>query len=435
VTLRERFQREPYAGYAYAYPHKTAYRPLAPPRQLHDVWADEPRNPLFLYFHIPFCESKCAYCNLFSTRDDRTAIERYVAAVRRQIHTVAEELGPVGIATAALGGGTPSLLSEAQLESLFATAEATFGVAWGQIPVSAEVSPGTGTASKLRLLHRLGVTRLSVGIQSFQADELRALARPQSAKQTAQALDLAREIGFPTLNLDLIYGIPGQTPESWRASLHQALQSQPEELYLYPLYRRPHTALARKRVVLDQRPALYRLGRDHLLAAGYEQLSMRCFRLPRPRLPAAPDYCCQQDGMVGLGCGARSYTRALHYGWEYAASPARVRQLVAAFADPHTDHALVSHGFRLDRAEQQRRFVIKSLLRKPGLALDRFQEQFDVSPALALPALRQLLDEGLMTEEEGALVLTGEGLAWSDAIGPWLYSAAARERMEDELCP
>jgi oxygen-independent coproporphyrinogen-3 oxidase len=182
----------------------------------------------------------------------------------------------------------------------------------------------------------------------------------------------------------------------------------------------------------DLRPTLYRMGRDLLLEAGYEQLSMRCFRLPTRTVESSVDYCCQRDGMVGLGCGARSYTRSLHYAWPYAARPSEVRKLVAAYADPQTDHAMIPHVFRLDREEQQRRFAIKSLLRMPGLDTIQFRALYGADPLDALPQLAQLVDAQLAEPRGSHLVLTPAGLELSDAIGPWLYSPRVQELMGEE---
>ena len=435
TALREQFEQNPYAGYAYSYPHKSAYRATEEPRRLREVWVDEPKERLFLYLHIPFCEAKCAYCNLFSQPGTtHQGMDAYVDALIRQLHATVDELGPLQVSVAAVGGGTPSLLAEAQIQRLFAAASKIAGVEWGRLPVSVEVSPATASRSKLALLRELGATRLSVGIQSFHEEELRALARNQTPADMERVLADARDLGFPTLNVDLIYGIPDQTPQTWRLSLRRTLATRPEELYLYPLYRRPHTVLGQSTATdEDLRPTLYRMGRDLLLEAGYEELSMRCFRLPTVTPESAVDYCCQRDGMIGLGCGARSYTRSLHYAWPYAARPSDVRKLVAAYADPRTDHAMVPHVFRLDREEQQRRFAIKSLLRMPGLDMVQFEALYGLDPLDALPQLALLIDAQLAEPQAGHLALRPAGLELSDAIGPWLYSPRVRELMGE--CP
>src|SRR5262249_34432940 len=130
----------------------------------------------------------------------------------------------------------------------------------------------------------------------------------------------------------------------------------------------------------EQRLRLYRQGRDLLRDNGYRQLSMRQFRradVPFPSVQGGPDYCCQDDGMVGLGCGARSYTRALHYSFDYAVRVGQVRAIIADYlARPAADFAHAEHGFALDEAEQRLRWLVKSLLRTEGVDLTAFEARF-----------------------------------------------------------
>jgi oxygen-independent coproporphyrinogen-3 oxidase len=152
-----------------------------------------------------------------------------------------------------------------------------------------------------------------LGIESFSEVDAHAMGRPQRADEVEQALTMLREAEFPVVNLDLIYGGESQTEASWLASVERAIAYQAEEVYLYPLYVRPLTGLGRQgRLWDDWRLLLYRAGRDRLLASGYEQVSMRMFQRRDSAAEPSPTYCCQSDGMVGLGCGARSYTRTLH---------------------------------------------------------------------------------------------------------------------------
>ena len=148
----------------------------------------------------------------------------------------------------------------------------------------------------------------------------------------------------PALNLDLIYGLPGQTVPSWLTSIGIAIAHEPEELYLYPLYVRPLTGLARRGKGggegEDLRAACYAEGRDMLVSAGYEQVSMRMFRRRRFAAKSGPVYCCQDDGMLGLGCGARSYTRALHYSREFAVGREGVTDILRA-TSPATTSRLI----------------------------------------------------------------------------------------------
>lgn len=410
----------PYQHYVYAYPHKTAYRPLSPRPRLRDVWAEEDRSALFLYLHIPFCEMRCGFCNLFTrtgASEELTGV--YLDALERQCARVADALGDATFATAAFGGGTPTYLTASELERLCDISSRLAGL--GAIPFGVETSPATATSDRLVLLRERGTTRVSIGVQSFLDDEARAAGRPQKRAAVESALERIRAVGFPTLNIDLIYGIGGQTPATWLHSLDAALAWRPEEMYLYPLYVRPLTGLGRRELDWDdQRIELYRLGRDHLRSNGYEQVSMRMFRLPGGDGGSGTEYCCQTDGMVGLGCGARSYTSALHYSFEYAVGATNVRAIIDDYVQ-ETDFDSARVGFTLNDLERRRRHLIQSLLQAQGLDRAAYRERFHTDPTADFD-LTIFSERGWLEHGPNTIRLSPEGLAHSDAIGPALFS-------------
>ena len=430
----------PYESYVYAYPHKTAYRPLRPRRLLADVWREEQRDALSFYAHIPFCEVRCGFCNLFTrtgASDELTsayldALERQAVAVRRAL----DESGPEPrFAVAAIGGGTPTYLSAAELTRLFDLVEGVMGVGLGRVPLSVEASPATATADRLAVLAERGTTRLSLGVQSFDEAEARSAVRPQKIADVETALDAIRAAGIPVLNIDLIYGIDGQTETSWIASIDKAMTWKPEEVYLYPLYVRPLTGLGRLAGPAGdeawdaRRLALYRAGRDHLKSNGYEQTSMRMFRrVDSPTVTGGEDYSCQSDGMIGLGCGARSYTGSQHYSFDYAVSAHEARKIIDEYTAT-TDFNHAEYGFELGEDEQRRRYVVQSLLQAEGLDPAAYRERFGTDAGDDFPAELAELGERGFLDAAPRLRLTGEGLAWSDAIGPRFFSASVRERM------
>jgi oxygen-independent coproporphyrinogen III oxidase len=424
----------PYQSYTYAYPHKTAYRSLEPAVSLRDVWANEARDALFLYIHIPFCEMRCGFCNLFTTVNAPQSLERsYLQTLERQAFRVREALGDAKFARFAIGGGTPTYLEPSDLERLFVIAQNIYGIDLASTPTSVETSPATATPDRLEILRNYGVDRVSIGVQSFIESEVHSVGRTQQNAQVFEAFKTIRSAGIPILNIDLIYGLAFQTPASWLQSLQTALEWQPEEIFLYPLYVRPKTGLGNsKRSWDDARLELYQIGRDFLTSNGYEQVSMRMFRRnTAPQTSSNINYDCQNDGMVGLGCGARSYTQSLHYSSEYAVGQTGVREILHDFVQrPDSSFDLASHGFRLDLLEQQRRFVIQSLLQVSGLDLRFYRVRFQSDVFQDLPQLLELMPLGLATLNENVLKLTALGLERSDAIGPWLYSRHAQELMQ-----
>ncbi|AXE81448.1 STM4012 family radical SAM protein [Streptomyces atratus] len=436
----------PYQSYVYAYPHKTAYRPLADRPALRALWAGERKDALSLYLHIPFCEVRCGFCNLFTrigAPDELTT--RYLDALDRQATAVRDALGdtdPVRFAAAAFGGGTPTFLTAAELERLCDIAEKRMGADLRSVPLSVETSPSTATADRLAVLADRGTTRISIGVQSFVEAEARAAARPQRRADVEAALDRIRDARIPILNIDLIYGIDGQTEDSWRTSLDAALGWQPEELYLYPLYVRPLTGLGRlgadgetaaDAAWDEQRLRLYRTGRDHLLAHGYEQVSMRMFRrADAPRTDGPDDYACQTDGMIGLGCGARSYTSKLHYSFDYAVEMREVRAIIDGYTATE-DFSRAEVGRYVDGDEARRRHLLQSVLQAEGLQPADYRKRFGTSPADDFPAeLARFEARGWLdttAEASGPLRLSPEGLAHSDALGPELFSPGVRAAM------
>ncbi|WP_326793115.1 STM4012 family radical SAM protein [Streptomyces sp. NBC_00841] len=439
----------PYQSYVYAYPHKTAYRPLtghpAGRPALRELWAGERKDALSLYLHIPFCEVRCGFCNLLTrigAPDELTT--RYLDALDRQATAVRDALGddePVRFAAAAFGGGTPTFLTAAELERLCDIAEKRMGADLRSVPLSVETSPSTATADRLAVLADRGTTRISIGVQSFVDAEARAAVRPQRRADVEAALGRIRDARIPVLNIDLIYGIDGQTEDSWRSSLDAALAWQPEELYLYPLYVRPLTGLGRvgadaeaaaDAVWDEERLRLYRGGRDHLLAHGYEQVSMRMFRRGDAPRQGPDDYACQTDGMIGLGCGARSYTSRLHYSFDYAVEMREVRAIIDGYTATE-DFSRAEVGRYVDGDEARRRHLLQSLLQAEGLQLAEYRERFGAAPGDDFPGeldrfeARGWLDGSAMAS--GLLRLSPEGLAHSDALGPELFSPAVRAAM------
>ncbi|MEU0132864.1 STM4012 family radical SAM protein [Streptomyces sp. NPDC006296] len=445
----------PYLSYVYAYPHKTAYRPLEGRPEgrplLSGLWAGERKDALSLYLHIPFCEVRCGFCNLFTrigAPEELTT--RYLDALDRQATAVRDALGdeePVRFAAAAFGGGTPTFLTAGELERLCDIAEKRMGADLTAVPLSVETSPSTATADRLTVLADRGTTRISIGVQSFVDAEARAAVRPQHRSEVEAALGRIRDARIPVLNIDLIYGIEGQTEATWRTSLDAALAWRPEELYLYPLYVRPLTGLGRLGAGAGapdgpdtawdaQRLRLYRAGRDHLLAHGYAQVSMRMFRRADAP-PAGPgDHACQTDGMIGLGCGARSYTSSLHYSFDYAVEMREVRGIIDGFTTT-ADFSRAEVGRYVDDGEARRRHLLQSLLQAEGMRSAEYRERFGSDPYEDFPEeLERFAERGWLdgpahggAGASGRLRLSPEGLAHSDALGPELFSPAVRAAM------
>lgn len=436
----------PYEAYTYAYPHKTAYRRFSPSLPLEAVWEAEPRQSLFMYLHIPFCEYRCGFCNLFTLAQPEQGLPHvYLNKLEEQAHAFMNRLPDSKFSQLAIGGGTPTYLNTIELQRLLRIITDILHVDPRRIPVSCEASPATIDYEKLTLLREWGVDRISIGIQSFRDEETRSMGRPQRAQQVDKALELLRQFEFPICNLDLIYGAEEQTIESWLESVDRSIEFGAQELFLYPLYVRRLTGLGqraerRELIPLEQvawdafRMQAYEKARDRLLAHGYKQISMRNFRLESIETTCidldetTPAYCCQRDGMVGLGSGARSYTRQLHYSGEYAVGSQAVKNIVGRYLNqPFEEFQWVDYGFSLSEDDQRRRFLLMSLLQVSGIDRSSYASRFRSDVLVDFPQLQSLVEDQLLTVDVQSIRLTGRGIALSDAIGPWLYSDTVHE--------
>ena len=422
----------PYIQYMYSYPHKTAYRPLK------GVFFQEYASLLSggghsLYFHIPFCQSKCGYCNLFSiTGQGEEEMSRYLDAAERQCRQYREMLSDVkpDFSDVSVGGGTPLLLTERQLERMFHILETHF--TYGKDKTTAiETAPNQTVREKLQILRQANVTRVSMGIQSFSDRELQALGRRHDAERAKKALDLLKAFAFPCVNVDFIYGIPEQTEKSLLASLKEAVSFSPDEIFLYPLYIK-HGAWLKQKNAGNPAAAYrqYQEGSAFLKAEGYRQDSMRRFVRKERR-----DFSeCGFGDSLAIGCGGRSYLGRLHFCTPYAVAGKECIRQVNRFLDTE-DFSQITHGMLLSEEEMKRRYVIRHLLIRPGLDIRRYRENFGTKAEEDFPKLLDWMRQGYAEickiGKRECLALTETGLGLSDYLGPQLISAQVWEKMQE----
>jgi oxygen-independent coproporphyrinogen-3 oxidase len=273
-----------------------------------------------LYVHVPFCASKCAYCAFYSQAGDGPLIDRYVQALVREMESVAADLKPK---TVFFGGGTPSLLNLRQWERILQTMQR---VGWlGAAEWTVECNPATVSLDKARLLRQWGVNRVSMGAQSFDDSLLDRLGRVHSRRMIFKSFDILRAAGFDNVNLDLMFAIPGQTIQSWRRTLAEALALGSEHLSCYEVIYEEDTPLFEQRRAGLARPdedlacAMYDELLETAAAAGFRQYEVANFARHRAAAPAeVPDRACQHNvncwrggSFYGLGPSAAGYVRGL----------------------------------------------------------------------------------------------------------------------------
>lgn len=423
-----------YIQYMYSYPHKTAYRSLEGV-DLKDYGEYLKGKGHGLYLHIPFCQTKCGYCNLFSvTGQSREDMDRYLDGVEAQIKQYGEILAGAGteFSCFTIGGGTPLILSGEQLERMFDMVENNL-VLEQNPEIIIETAPNQTTREKLELLKRRGVTRVSMGIQSFQEEELKTLRRSHSAGQARKALQLLKGFDFPCVNLDFIYGIPGQNRETFLESLKEAAAWEPDEIFLYPLYVKHGAGLLKdmkEGMVLEPKEAVkeYEAGAGYLTDMGYRQDSMRRFVRKGVEMRKFSD--CGFGTSLALGCGGRSYLGSLHFCTPYAITKTDCIKELERFENTR-DFTKITHGIFLSEEERKRRYVIRHLLIRPGIPENMYEQAFGTEILKDFPILKTWMREGFLYRDQGFLTLTGEGMKCSDSLGPKLISPEIRKRMEE----
>jgi len=288
--------------------------------------------PLGLYIHIPFCERKCPYCDFNTYAGLHTQFGSTVDALCRELEQWALPLAGRRVSSIFIGGGTPTVLAAGELSRLMDTIHRRYTLMPG-CEITCEANPGAVDRPKFQLLVELGVNRLSLGVQSFQTDELAFLGRIHGVEDVYRAFEAARAVGFANINLDFIFGLPHQPVAAWADTLAQALALGPDHLSLYSLIVEPNTPLQhwveRGQVDApddDEAGELYELALDRLQAAGYVHYEVSNWARttahpatnPENEQAENPTYACRHNLLywrnqeyVGAGPGAHSHLRVL----------------------------------------------------------------------------------------------------------------------------
>lgn len=362
-----------------------------------------------LYVHIPFCVRKCAYCD-FVSGTDVAEIPRTVALLAKEMALISQTYGRLPIRTVFLGGGTPSLLSGDQVAGLLDAAQGAFAIA-RDAEISLEANPGTLDASKLRAYRRAGVNRLSIGAQAAQTRLLAALGRIHRWPDVVSAVGMARDAGFENLNLDLMYGLPGQTPEDWAQSLERALALNPAHLSCYELILEPGTPLALQRPSLPEEHAVLdmaELAERFLGDAGLMRYEISNY--------AKAGFRCRHNLLywrrgpyAGVGPAAHSFLNGVRMGND--PSWKRWADGVSAGALRHAEEIPIS-------AEEARfETMMLGLRLTEGISLEEFTRTHGASPfACWGKALQTLKQQGLLDHDAERLWLTRRGLAVQNTV-------------------
>ena len=365
--------------------------------------------PQALYIHIPFCAVRCHYCDFNTYAGLEKYFEPYADAVREEIRQAAGEYGRLPIQTIFIGGGTPTVLPPGQLGGILAACREHFAVA-PDAEITSEANPGTVDQAHFTALRALGVNRLSMGVQSFDEAELKWLGRIHSAGEAEQAFDAAHAAGFTNINLDFIFGLPGQAPGALARTLERAVGLGPEHLSLYSLTVEAGTPLAdsvrRGRVPApddDLAADLYLASQDLLAAHGYAQYEISNWAKDASHQCRHNLVYWRDEAYLGFGAGAHSYARDRRW-WNVRPVPQYIKRINAGMLAVSGQETV---GRRLEMGETM---MLGLRLVLEGVGESGFRARFGVSLDEAFgEELAAVTARGLIERLPARVRLTAEG--------------------------
>ena len=368
-----------------------------------------------LYIHIPFCVKKCDYCDFLSFAADEQTQKSYVAALQKELAFYGAKYKDRRITTIFIGGGTPSWLKEDYMQAIMETVYHYFSVEQ-DAEITIECNPGTITEHKFEVYRRIGINRLSIGLQSVHNEELKILGRIHTFDQFLKTYDMARKHGFSNINIDLMSSLPGQTPEIFCDSLYQVLKLKPEHISaysliiekgtpFYELYRfdavRQEAGMQTESLPTEEEEYQTTKMTQHILKeAGYHWYEVSNF--------AKPGYECRHNigywkrvDYLGVGLGASSLIDNVRY--------SNTRDLYTYLSVPAD--SLLEAAEQITRNGQMEEFMFLGLRMRDGFYRDEFTQAFGIPiEAVYGDALNHLQQEELLLKREGRIYLTDKGM-------------------------
>ena len=368
-----------------------------------------------IYIHIPFCRSRCSYCDFATGLHGDDLAERYVQAVAREISIGSVVAEQQRIDTIYFGGGTPSLLKPHQLELLLSAVNSRFSVD-DNVEITMEMNPGTVDADLLKQFRLLGVNRASFGAQTFDDKELAKLGRSHTTADTLKTFSDLRSAGFNNISFDLIAGLPGQTLERWQQNVNQALELKPEHLSFYLLEVHEGTPLAEhiRRGIQphpdeDLAAIMYEwmLGRASEAGYNHYEISNLCLRGFASRHNTKY---WTGEPYFGFGCSAHSYDGQQRR-WSNERDISRYLTAVESDASPIAEQQLLS------TADLRSEAVFLGMRLMRGVDTRRYADAFGVDlHATHQAEINRFIDAGLVAVEGDLLKLTRAGALMSNEV-------------------
>jgi oxygen-independent coproporphyrinogen-3 oxidase len=384
----------------------------------------------FLYIHIPFCIRKCIYCDFFSVLYDESVAKTYIDALRQELYLKKDF--STTLKSIYIGGGTPSLLPNDCFRQLFNCLRNNFNFS-SSAEITVEANPGTINESKINTVLSLGVNRLSIGIQSFNNDELKTLGRIHSSEDASRSIEIIKKEGINNFSVDLMYGIPGQTMDSWHNSISTAVGLSPTHISAYELTPEENTPLYKliKSHKIDMPDEdlileMYNHAIDYFASCGYEHYEISNFALPGFKCMHNLNYW-DRGEYIGVGTGAHSFINGIRSN--------NTKDITRYIEDLNNGIIPEIESAKPTSAEALKEFIFLGLRKTEGININELPPflpplpRGDIHTSIPhltrgdiggynslLDASKELIDEGYLEINRGYLALTRKGIVISNTI-------------------
>lgn len=371
-------------------------------------------NELGLYIHIPFCKSKCNYCDFTSFANKEELVQKYVECLTEEIRQKArkDEL----IETIYIGGGTPSYIEPKYIEKILATIEANFNID-ENVEISIEVNPGTATIEKIEEYYQLGINRLSIGIQSTNDDILKKIGRIHTYKQFLDTIEIAKKVGFTNINADIMIGLPGQTIYDVEDTIDKLLKLELPHISVYSLIVEPNTKI--EKMLEDGKISLpdeeierymYWFAKRKLEGSGYIHYEISNFAKPSFRCQHNID-CWNQKEYLGFGLAAASYENGIRY------KNIDCLQKYIKNIEENESYKNIRIDEKQDKISQMNEYMLLGLRMIKGIKISKFKSKFSENPyEIYRKQLDKLLQEELIEIDTDNIRLSKKGLDLANIV-------------------
>ena len=377
---------------------------------------EQTQKELGIYIHIPFCKQKCYYCDFISYSNKTELIEQYIECILKEIQDWKKgtNIEKYKISTIYIGGGTPSYIEEKHIEKILESLREFINT---QVEITIELNPGTVTKEKLQAYKEAGINRLSIGLQETHDELLKQIGRIHIFNQFEETYNLAKEVGFENINVDLMIGLPNQTIEHIKENLEKIIKLEPNHISVYSLILEENTVLERqimrgKLTLPDEKQerAMYWYVKNTLELQGYNQYEISNFA-KKGKESKHNLNCWEQEEYRGFGIAAHSYINVTRF-----SNTESIEEYIKNINENELNKNRQIHEVQ-ENEEKQKEYMLLGLRKLEGVSISRFKNKFGENPIFLYHEELQELSENKLIKIDGDKIkLTNRGLDLANQV-------------------